>query len=131
MNYLFEHSAAVLVALELIEAGAGWSQKNDIARRGGFTGAPDGVFQSFRMFHFGSTLNLRFDLGGRGPYRVHALHSLPQQVAEHGVVAALILAAENQVQMRRNVRRERFQRLDRGVNVRGFRVVDATIKALE
>ena len=87
----------MFVALKLIEAGAGRSKKDHIARRGGFAGQLDSVFQSFRMFDFGSTLNLRFDLGGRGPYGVHALDALPQQLVENGVVAALILAAENQV----------------------------------
>src|SRR5271157_6119214 len=97
MHCLFEHSAAVFVALELIEAGAGRSKQNDVSGHGGFAGAPDGVFQSFRMFDFGNTLNLRFDFGGCSSYGVHALHSLSQQLMEHGVVAALILATENQV----------------------------------
>ena len=87
----------MFVALKLIEAGAGRSQQNNVARHSGLAGAPDGVFQSFRMIDFGSALNLRFDLGGCGSYRVHALDALPQQVVEHCVVAALILAAENQV----------------------------------
>ena len=119
MHCLFKHSAAVFVALELIEAGAGRSKKNNVARHRRFAGAPDGVFQSLRMFDFGSALNLRFDLGGRGSDGVHALHALSQQLIEHGVVAALILATENQV----NVRRKRFQRLDSGIDVRGFGVV--------
>src|SRR5208283_730271 len=89
------------------------------ARHGGFAGASDRVFQSLSVFDFGSALNLRFDLGGRGPYGVDALHSLPQQLVEHGVVAALIFAPKNQV----NIRRERFQCLAGGVNVRGLGVV--------
>src|SRR5208337_4998498 len=56
---------------------------------------------------------------GCSSYGVHALHSLSQQLMEHGVVAALILATENQV----NVRGERFERLDGGIYIRGFGVV--------
>src|ERR1700681_261926 len=112
MHRLFEHSAAMFVALELIKAGTSWSEKNHVASHRRFAGAPDSVFQSFRMVDFGGALNLRFDLGASGPDGVHALHPLPQQFMEQGIVAALILAPENQVQMRMIVRRERFQRLD-------------------
>jgi len=73
MHNLFEQSAAVFVALKLIETGAGRSQENDIARDRRFAGPPDSVFQSFRMIDFGSALNLRFDLGGCGPDGVHAV----------------------------------------------------------
>src|SRR6266481_8560881 len=123
MHCLFEHLTAMFVALKLIKAGASRSQKNHVTRDGSFARAADSVFQSLRMIDFGSALNLRFDLGGRGPDGVHALHPLSQQFMEHGIVAALILAAENQVQVRTIIRRERFQRLDGRIHVRGLRVV--------
>src|SRR5260221_9836880 len=99
MHRLFEHSPAMLVALELIKAGASRGQKNHVTRDGSFARAPDGVFQSFRTFDFGSALNLRFDLAGRSADCVYALHPLPQQFKEHGVIASFIFAAENQVQV--------------------------------
>src|ERR1700686_5317321 len=100
MHRLLENSPAMFIALELIKAGASRSQKNHVARDGRFTRAPDSIFQSFRMVDFGSALNLRFDLGGRGPDGDPPLHSLWQQFMEQGVIAALILAPENQVQVR-------------------------------
>src|SRR5258708_1791010 len=118
MHRLFEHSPAMLVALKLIKAGARRSKKNNVAHHGRFTRAPHRIFQGFRTFDFGSALNLRFDLAGRGADCVHALHPLPQQFMEHGVIAAFILAPKNQVQVWRNVRRKGFQRLDRSVYVR-------------
>src|SRR5580658_1906975 len=119
MHRLFEHSTAMFVALELIEAGAGRSKKDNVARRSRFAGASDSVFERFRMIDFSSTPNLRLDLGRRGSDGVHALHALPQQLIEHAVVAALIPAAENEV----NIRRERFQRLDRRIHIRGLGVI--------
>lgn len=77
MHYFLEYPPSMFVALELIKAGAGRSEKNGIARRGRFAGASDGIFQSLRMFDF-SALNLRFDLGGCGTNGVDAFHSLPQ-----------------------------------------------------
>ena len=78
MHRLFEHPSPVLVILKLIEAGAGRSKKNNVAGHSRFAGASDGIFQSLSMFDFSSTLNLRFDLGGRGSYGVDALHPLSQ-----------------------------------------------------
>ena len=79
------------------------------------------VFQGFGVIDFGRSVNLRFDLGSRRADRVNALHALPQEIVEHGVVAALILATENQVQM--NGGREGFERLNGGVDIRGLGVV--------
>src|SRR5258708_28109296 len=123
MHRLFEHSPAMLVALELIKAGASRGQKNHVTRDGSFARAAEWVFESSRMVDFGRALNLRRDLGGGGPYGVHALHPLSQQFMEHGIVASFIFAAENQVQVWRNVRRKGFQRLDRSVYVRRLGVV--------
>ena len=64
-------------------------------------------------------MTLRFDLRRRRADRVDALHPLAQQIVEHGVVAAFVFAAENQV----DVRGERFQRFDRRIDVGGFGVV--------
>src|SRR5271157_2381714 len=109
----------MFVVLELIEAGAGGGEKNDVAGDGGLGCALDGIFQSFRVLDFGSALNLRFDFGGCGPDGVNPLHSGAQQVVEDRVVAALVLAAEDQV----NVGREGFESLDSGVDVGRLGVV--------
>jgi len=93
MHSFFEYSASVFITLKLIKAGTGGSKKNDISGHSRFAGSPNSVLESFRMFNFRSTLNLRFDLGGCGPDGVHALHSLPQQIVEYGIVAAFVLSA--------------------------------------
>ena len=115
---LFEDLAAVFVALELVEAGAGRSEQDNVSRLRGGVGFADGVLERLGVNDFG-TFDLRFDLGRRRSDRVDALHALFQQVIEHGVVAAFVFPAENEV----DVRGKRFQRLDRGIYVGSFGVV--------
>ena len=63
--------------------------------------------------------DLRLNLRGRCADGVDALHPLAQQIVEHGVVTAFVFPAEDQV----DVRRERFQGLDRGIHVGGLGIV--------
>src|SRR5271155_4729743 len=106
----------MFVILELVEAGARGRKQNDIARRSTFAGASESVFERLRALNFGRALNLRLDLGGRGSNRIDAFHSPPQQLIEHRVVAALVLAAKNQM----NIRRKRLDRLNGCVDVGGL-----------
>ena len=69
--------------------------------------------------HDFNPFNLRFDLRCRRADRVDALHALAQQIVEQGVVAALVLAPKNEV----DVCRKRLQRLDRCIHIRGLGVV--------
>ena len=108
----------MLVAFELIKAGAGRSQQDNVAGFGRGIRLPDGILQGLGVHHIGG-FNLRFNLRRGRADRVDALHSLAQQVVQYRVVAALVLAAENQVE----VCRERFQRLDGRVHVGGLGVV--------
>jgi hypothetical protein len=77
-NYLFEKSPAMLIALELIEAGAGGSKQDNVARDGPGGRTLQCRFQSFRVHDLGSAADLRFYLGGGGADRVHLLYALPQ-----------------------------------------------------
>src|ERR1700683_4458482 len=93
---LFEHLAAMLVIFELIEAGAGGSEQNYVAwlRRG--VCLANGGLKSLGAHQFRS-FNLRLDLRRCGPDCINTLHSLAQQLVEHAVVPAFVLAAENQM----------------------------------
>jgi len=68
---------------------------------------------------FGGALNLGFDFGGGGSNGVDALDAGAEEIVEDGIVAALVFAAENQV----NVAGERFEGLDGGIDVGGFGIV--------
>ena len=65
------------------------------------------------------SLSLRFDLLRRRPDRVDAFCARAQQRIEHCVITAFVFSAENNVQ----IRRERFERFDGGVNVCRFGIV--------
>ena len=60
----------------------------------------NGIFERLGMHYFGS-FDLRLDFRGRRADGVNPFHALAQQIVQHGVVAALVLAAENQVDVRR------------------------------
>ncbi len=92
----FEQPPAMLIVLKLIEARASRSKQNNVpatadslARRTAFSRVPACSIS-------GRALNLRLDLRRRRTNRVHPFHPLPQQIVKHAVIAAFILAAENQ-----------------------------------
>ena len=107
----------MLVVLELVEAGAGWGQQDDVAGYGRYTGLADGVLQSLGMHDLG--FNLGFDFRRRSADRIDALDPLSKQFIEDGVVATFVLAAEDEV----NVRGKRFQSLDGRIDVGGLGIV--------
>src|ERR1700728_3799683 len=115
---LLKHLSALLIILELIEARASWSQQHYITRLGYGIGLAQSVFQSFGVYDL-DIFNLRLNLPRRRADRISPLHPLPQQVVEHTVVTTFILAAKNEV----DVRRKRLQRLNRRIHVRGLRIV--------
>src|ERR1017187_4242346 len=108
----------MFVADELIEAGTGGRQQYDVSRDCRFAGAAHCVVyragtDDMRSFYLG--LNL---LRGRAD-GVKPLHSLFQKGIERAVVAALVLAAENEV----NSSGKRFQRLDGCIDIGRLGVV--------
>src|SRR6202021_221021 len=105
---LLKNLPALLIILELIEARTSRRQQHHIAWLRHSVRLAECVLQGLCVDHF-NILNLRFDLRRRRPDRVHTLHPLPQQIIEHSVVAALVLAANNEM----DVPGKRLQRLDR------------------
>src|ERR1019366_7517396 len=108
----------MFVADELIEAGARGSQEHNVSRDCRFAGAAHCVVYRagtdyLRSFYLG--LNL---LRGRAD-GVHPLDPLLQHGIEDGIVAALVLAAEDEV----NSSGKRFQRLDGRIDVGGLGIV--------
>src|SRR5713101_7018502 len=119
-SYCFlEHPSAVLIILELVEAGARGSQQHNISCFGCRRRTFQRSLECPRVVNFRRRLDLRLDFFRRGTDRVDALHPLPQQVAEQRVIAVFVLAAKNEV----DIRRERLQRFDRGVHVSRLGVV--------
>src|SRR5215475_2770881 len=82
-------------------------------------GAANRVVQGLGMDNLGGALDVRLDLVCCHPNRVNTLHPLAEQIIQHGVVAAFVLATENQV----NICGKGLERLDGGVDIRGLRVV--------
>src|ERR1017187_1052274 len=117
-NQIFEDPSAVFVAVKLIKAGAGWSQQHYIARTGRFTRALDCGLERPDACDL-SSLRLRLDLSGSRANGIDALHSLLEQRIQHTVVAALVLAAKNEV----DAAGKRLQHFDGRVNVGGLRIV--------
>src|SRR5215468_2218394 len=58
VHHFLEHSSAVMVALELVEAGAGWGEQDDIAGLSDGGCAPDRVVQCFGVDDFCGTLDV-------------------------------------------------------------------------
>ena len=96
LHYFLEHLPAMLVVAKLIEAGAGRSQQHDIAGLAARWPRASRLSPGSRRARSpAAALDLGLDLVRRRADRVNALHPLPQQFVQHGIVAALILAAKN------------------------------------
>ena len=93
---LFEDSSAMLVILKLVEAGTSWSEQNNVSGLGGCGSLPHCGFNCARGNDLRS-LDLRLDLVRRCSNRINAFHPLAKQIVQHRIVAALILAPENQM----------------------------------
>src|SRR5215472_926309 len=115
-HQLPKDAAAVLVVVKLVEAGAGRRQQHDIARGGGLKGLADRALDGAGAQQGRRSLDLRGDLIGGGADQVGAPGAGTQQRVEDRVVAALVLASQDNV----DVAGEGFQGLHRGVNIGGF-----------
>src|SRR5271165_1186762 len=58
VHHFFEYPTPVLVALKLVEAGAGGREQNDISGLGGFAGTAEGIVQRLRGLDFNRVSNL-------------------------------------------------------------------------
>src|ERR1700719_1321394 len=109
----------MLVVLELIEAGAGRGEQNDVSGGGVLSGLSDGCAERPRSYHLHHSVQLALDLFGRRTNGVNSLDALVEQGRELGVVGVLVLAAEDEV----DVAGEGLQGLEGGVDVSGLGVV--------
>src|SRR5579884_1242567 len=119
MHHVFEDSPPVLVIFKLIEAGAGGCEEDDVTlfRCRGRT--PDSSFQGFGVDDLGGSGDLRLDFLCRRTDGVHALDALAQEIVQDRVIAALVFAAEDHV----DVAGERFERLDGCIHIGGLGVI--------
>src|ERR1700678_1211190 len=117
-----KHPPPLLIILKLIEAGARRRQQHHITRLRHGIRLAESILQRLRMNDFYVPVfrrnDLRLDLPRRRADRIYPLHSLPQQFVEHAVIAAFILTAENEV----DVRGERLQRSEERIHVRSLRI---------
>ena len=117
---LLKDASAMLVTLKLVEARAGGSQQDRVAGLRAFGGDFHGARHGARPLHGNDAAELRFDLVRGAADQQHHARVPPQRVAQNGVVAALVLAAENH----QHISGEGVQRLERGVHVGGFGIVE-------
>src|ERR1035437_4481301 len=92
---LFKELATMLVALELVEAGAGWRQQHGVAGHGMLVGVSDGGFDGLGGDQRHSALKLVGNLGSGGPNQQSGVRLGGQRLAQSGVFQTLILAAED------------------------------------
>ena len=85
----------MLVALKLIEAGAGRGQQYDIARDRYGIGPTDSVFQRLGALNLNATFDVRFNLLSGRTNRIHALHTLAQQFVKTGIVAVFVFPSQD------------------------------------
>src|ERR1700744_1510463 len=109
----------MLVILELVETGTSGSEKDNVSGHGGCRGMLDGVFESLGMVDFGSGLYVGFDFGGGSTDGIHAFDAGAEQVVENSVIAALVFATQDEM----NVGGEGCEGFDGGVDVGGLGVI--------
>ena len=114
-----KNSAAVLVALELVEAGAGGREQHGVAGRGMREGMGDGGFDGLRGHQRDSAVKLVGDLGRGGSDQQGGVRLGGERFAERGVVEALVFAAEDHPE----AAGEGVQSFERGIHAGGLGIV--------
>lgn len=120
MNQLLEDTATMFVILKLVKTGASRSKENDVSRLGGVRGEFDGAFESDGALNGDSALNLAFDFFGGGTDEQCEDGFSLERFAERRVVAAFVLATEDD----ENFSRESGESFESGIHVGGFGVVE-------
>ena len=113
--------SAILEVSVLVEACTGWREKNYIARRGMLARVGDGALHVGGRHDRGRAFERGRDTAGGGADGQDGASLLGDEFAHALELARLVLAAEDQPDARR---RKRLQRLERGIDVRPFRIVD-------
>src|SRR5215472_14874934 len=112
--------ATLLVIFKLIEAGTCRSEQNSVARLRGANGELHGSIQSLGVDVRHRISEIRRDLAGRRAYQNRRSPMLLERLGQRRVRAALVFAAQNHDEWSR----KRFDRLQRRVYIRRFRVVE-------
>src|SRR5271156_3503861 len=118
-DQVLEDLPALFIVLELIEAGAGRREQNDLARLRGVGGFGHRYVESAGVDDGRGALDVRDDFFGGGTNGVDGLYALLYERTHEAVVGVLVLAAKDEV----NARGEGRDGLHGGVDVRGLRVV--------
>src|ERR1035441_6287330 len=90
VHNLFEELATVLVALELVETGAGGRQQHGVTGHGMRVGVGDGRFDGLGGDQRDSALKLVGDLGRGGSNQQDSVRLGRQRVAQRGVFQTLV-----------------------------------------
>src|SRR5258708_21632104 len=95
MHQRLEDTSAMLVILELVEAGARRREQNDISCARSLRRDLDGALESPCALNGHAAINLACDFVGGRADQQRQNRSLPQRLLQRRIVASLILAAEN------------------------------------
>ena len=109
----------MLEIVELVEAGAGRGEQDDVAGLGQGSGAGHGVGQGLDLFERKAVVELRGDLFAGGADQEHVPGARAQRLAQRAEVAALVLAAQDDDE----VTGESINGLEGRVDVGGLGVV--------
>src|SRR5574340_760236 len=116
---LFERSATMLVTAELVETGAGGRQQYGVAGAAMLVAVLHGGFKGPGAHDGDGALDLAGDLPGCGADQQRGPRFFGERPTEDRVVAALVLAAEDDPE----AAGKGVQRLEGGVHVGGFGIV--------
>src|ERR1017187_1667077 len=119
VDNLFEELATLLVALELVEAGAGGRQQHRVAGHGMRVGMGDGRFDGPGGNQRDSALKLLGDLRRGSSDEQGGVRLGGQRSAQRSVFQALVLAAKNHPE----AAGEGVQGFERGIHAGGFGIV--------
>ena len=80
VDQFFEDAAAMFVAFELVEAGAGGGEQDDVAGMGGGGDGADGLVEGFAGVDRDDSAQLRLDFGGGGADGVDGADACAEQI---------------------------------------------------
>src|ERR1700676_5577975 len=95
VHQLFENTAAMLVTLKLVEAGAGWSEQDDVTVLGGERGDFHSAVERFSAVDGDAAGDLRFNFCGGGADEQRENGFLTQRFLQRHVVTPFFFAPRN------------------------------------
>src|SRR5579872_565620 len=119
VHQLLENFAAVLVVLELVEAGARRGEQNGIARVAVLEPVCDGRIERLHVHQRRRTLQRAADLARRGADQKGGMRLGGQRLAQQRIIQTLVLPAQDDPK----AAGERIDRFQGRIHAGGFRVV--------